>query len=95
MARSGQRPDAETVFLSLVGRCAASGIAASESPNAGNYAPKIFAKRPDRDGYTKKDFERAMHALFANGRIEATNYRDENARPKRRIALAEAGQEGQ
>ncbi len=40
-----------------------------------NYAPKVFGMRPDRERFTKKDFERAMQALFASKKILLGSYR--------------------
>ncbi len=94
-APSGARADAEAVFLALLGRCTASGIAVSESLHGGNFAPKIFAKRPDREGHTRKDFERAMHALFALGTIEMRDWKDANGRPRRSIFVSKPEKEGQ
>jgi hypothetical protein len=67
----------------------------SESRNAANYAPRIMAKRPDREGYGKKEFETAMHFLIAAGALEVIDYRDANARPRRRLTRAQNEQEGQ
>jgi len=36
---------------------------------AGNYAPKVFVKRPDHERYKLRDFEVAMEALFDEGEI--------------------------
>lgn len=60
---------AETAFLELLDRCIAQNVFVSNSRNAGNYAPKMLAKRPDRQGYTKSDFEAAMNSLFASKKI--------------------------
>lgn len=92
---SGTRPDAEAIFLTLLGRCEASGIAVSESLHGGNFAPKIFAKRPDREGYTRKDFERAMHVLFALGTIEMREWKGANGHPRRSISVSKSEEEGQ
>jgi hypothetical protein len=46
----------------------------SDSKNAANFAPKIFGKSPNRNGYTKREFEQAMEALFAVGKIIAAEY---------------------
>ena len=63
------RAAAEDVFLALLDRCTKTGLRLSISPNAPNFAPRVFAKRPDAEGYTKRDFESAMHRLFASGAI--------------------------
>jgi RecA-family ATPase len=46
----------------------------SANSRAGNYAPKIFSKRSDREHYTRDDFERAMEDLFANKEIHEARY---------------------
>jgi RecA-family ATPase len=63
------RRNAEEVFLDLLDKVTAEGRYVSDSYRASNYAPKIFAQRPDRQGFGKTDFERAMQALFAGGKI--------------------------
>ncbi len=68
------RAASERVFLDLLDRCMKQNVFVSESRNAGNYAPKVFAKRPDRDGYGKKEFEAAMNALFATRQIRVEDY---------------------
>lgn len=60
---------AEATFLTLLDRCAAQSLFVSGSRHAGNYAPRLFSKRPDRDGYSRQDFEAAMHSLYARARI--------------------------
>lgn len=56
-------------FLELLDRCLAQNVFVSNSRNAGNYAPRVFSKRPDRSGYTRGDFEAAMQDLFAAKRL--------------------------
>jgi hypothetical protein len=46
----------------------------SDSSRAPNYAPRLFSRRPERDGYTKTDFERAMERLFASRQITMLDY---------------------
>ena len=85
----------EQVFMTILARCEQSGVLLSESRNASNFAPRIMGKRPDREGYGKKDFEIAMHALFAASRLAVIDYRDANGRPRRRLTTAPTEQEGQ
>ena len=66
--------NAERVFLELLDAVTKEGRHASESPNAGNYAPRLFAKRPERQGFNKADFAKAMERLFADGRIKVESY---------------------
>ena len=74
IAGAVHRAAAEMVFLELLGRAEAQGQRVSDSPKAGNYAAKRFAQRPDSHGYTAKDFERAMGALFASRQIAMATY---------------------
>ena len=68
------RAAAESLFLTLLDRCLEQGQAVSDSSHAANFAPKIFAKRPDRRGLTRKDFDVAMQALFASRSIRLGEY---------------------
>ena len=61
--------DADCVFVGLVRKSDAENRPVSDNSHAGNYAPKLFASRPDRQGFTKREFEAAMQRLFASGRI--------------------------
>ena len=65
---------AETTFLQLLDRCTGQNIFVSNSKHAGNFAPKVFAKRPERDGYSRHDFEGAMNSLYAADRITNVRY---------------------
>lgn len=68
----------KATFLHLLDRCGSQNIFVSASKNAHNFAPKVFAKRPERDGFTRQDFEVALNVLLADGRI--TNERPLNPR---------------
>jgi hypothetical protein len=46
----------------------------SSNPRAGNYAPRLFSSRPDRERFGRTDFERAMQALFASRDIANEEY---------------------
>ncbi|MCH9050080.1 MAG: AAA family ATPase [Proteobacteria bacterium] len=69
-----QGRNAERVFLELLEAVTAEGRNVSESSHAGNYAPKLFAKRPSREGFNKADFVKAMEALFTAGKIKVEPY---------------------
>ena len=69
-----QQSGADAVFLTLLDRCTESNIRLSSSNRAGNWAPKVFGRRPDREGYTAKDFDAAMSRLFADRRITMADY---------------------
>jgi AAA domain len=65
---------ADALFLTLLERCDEANMPLSTSKNAGNYAPRIFVKRADAEGYTARDFDAAMHRLLTGGRIVLANY---------------------
>ncbi len=88
LAAMAERADADAVFLALLARCAAEGRPLSDSPNAGNSAPKIFGQRPDRQGFNRRDFAAAMQRLFAAGKIRMEEYGRAGDR-RRRIVPAE------
>jgi RecA-family ATPase len=68
------RSNAREVFLHQLDAIIAEGRHVSDSPNAGNYAPRIFARRPDREGFRQADFKRAMEELFARQIITIGKY---------------------
>jgi RecA-family ATPase len=63
------RRNAEEVFLDLLDRVVAEGRFVSDNNRAPNYAPKLFAMRPDRERFKQPDLERAMQSLFAAKKI--------------------------
>ncbi len=73
-ARLSDAIHAEQVFLALLDRLVVAGVHLSHSRNAGNFAPKIMVKRPDRDGLSARDLEGAMHRLFEQNRIAVREY---------------------
>jgi RecA-family ATPase len=68
------RPDAEAVFMVLLDKMIAEGQSLSHNSRAGNYAPKLFLSRPERQGYRLPDFTRAMQALLSMGEIQIEEY---------------------
>jgi RecA-family ATPase len=85
-----RRAEAEAVFLDLLGRCTAQGVSLSHIKNASNFAPRLMARRPDAQGYTAAELDRAMTRLFADRRIRAEDYgRKGDAR--QRIAADQQG----
>jgi RecA-family ATPase len=64
----------ERVFLELLDKVRAEGRHVSDSRNSGNYAPKLFAQRPDRKGFGKDDFNHAMEMLFSRNEITVAPY---------------------
>jgi hypothetical protein len=85
LSTSFARIAVERVFLDLLDRCEGQKVYVSESRNAGNFAPKVFGRRPDREGYTKKEFDQAMSSLFATNQITVLEYK-RNRQVFRRIA---------
>jgi len=69
ISASIERRSCERVFLDLLDAITTEGRRVSDSSRASNYAPKIFAQRPDRERFRKSDFERAMQSLFAQRQI--------------------------
>ncbi len=83
----------ERAFMDLLAEVASEGRPVSDSRNAGNYAPRIFSRRPCRQGFRKADFEKAMEVLFANGRIRVEEYgRTSDTRRKIVPAVTEGSQ---
>jgi RecA-family ATPase len=66
-----ERRTCRRVFLDML----ADSRPVSTNSHAGNYAPRVFFRRPDREGYKLADFERAMEALFASHEITEEQYR--------------------
>jgi RecA-family ATPase len=85
---SEPRHDAETVFLELLDKMIAEGQTFSHNSRAGNYAPKLFARRPERQGYRVADFDRAMQALLAMHEIKIEGY-GPPSHPKQRLVRGE------
>lgn len=78
---------AERVFLALVHRFNEEGR--NISPTSGNaYAPYLFAKHPQSEGVTKRQFEIAMDTLFAAKRIKIVEQGPPSKR-RRNIAIVE------
>jgi RecA-family ATPase len=68
------RDVAEIVFLDLLDRCGEQQQWVSQSSRASNYAPKVFKKRPDSQGYSVREFEYAMSSLFTKKKLRNENY---------------------
>ncbi len=69
-----ERPAPETVFLTVLDKMTGEGQTLSPNSRAGNYGPKLFLRRPERNGYRVADFERAMQSLLAMGEIGIEEY---------------------
>ena len=75
----------ERVFLDLLSAIENEGRTVSENSHSPTYAARIFAQRPDCEGYQKIDFESAMERLFVAGKIRVENYGDRPSRQFKRI----------
>lgn len=64
----------DRVFRSLLAATYSTGIWTSQNPTTRNYAPRIFAKRPDREGLSEKAFEDAMFRLEKTGGFSTEAY---------------------
>lgn len=69
-----ERRNCEQVFLRLLDKTSAEEQPVSSNTRSGNYAPRLFSRRPDRERFQKPDFEWAMQALFAVGEITNEPY---------------------
>jgi RecA-family ATPase len=69
-----ERRTCEQVFLDLLDKTTTEGQPVSSNSRAANYAPRLFASRPERERFTQADFQRAMQALFASGGIANQEY---------------------
>ena len=65
----------------------------SESKHSGNYAPKLFADRPEGRGYRQEELRRAMEALFHAGKIRVESY-GRGGDPRQRIVAVQPETEG-
>lgn len=72
--RAARERQCQDVFLDLLQRRNSEGRPVSHKPRSGNFAPTEFAKHPNRQGYRKSDFERAMERLFDEDRIQISTY---------------------
>lgn len=69
-----ERRAAEHVFLDLLDTAMRQGRNVSDSKNAGNYAPKMFANSPKAERYNQREFAAAMERLFTAGEIRMEQY---------------------
>jgi RecA-family ATPase len=85
-----ERRTAERVFVDMIEQTTAEKQPVSSNSRAGNYAPRIFVKRPGHERYKVKDFEHAMQRLFAAGEIINGPY-GRKGDERTRIAIASRG----
>ena len=76
-----ERRTRERVFIDLLENVIAEGQHVSHNSRAGNYAPKIFAQRPERERFTKTDFAMAMQSLLACHAIVIATYKGSDRKP--------------
>lgn len=69
-----QAEQCEEVFLRLLDKCDLEKQRVCASVTANNFAPTVFAKRPDREGFTKREFRAAMQRLFERKAIQTEQY---------------------
>jgi phage/plasmid primase-like uncharacterized protein/RecA-family ATPase len=67
-------PTADEVFLMLLDATISEGRSVSDNSHAGNYAPRLFARRPERAGFRFGDFTKAMERLFVKKAIRNEEY---------------------
>ena len=89
-----ERKSCDRVFVDLLRKTTGEGRYVSENAKAGNYAPRIFAQRPDRERFTKADFQRAMERLFAEGAISVGSYRGDDRKHRACIIASAEGAGG-
>ena len=89
MLGSIKRGSAETAFLDCLDSVHSEGREVTDRSRAGNYAPRVFEKRPEATGYDCKGIERAMERLFAQNTICVETYGDSPSRQFKRIVRVE------
>ena len=82
-----QGRNAERVFLGQLEAMTEEGRHVSENTHSGNYAPRLFAKQPGREGFNKADFCKAMERLFSDGKIRVEEYGREHDKRRRIVAV--------
>jgi RecA-family ATPase len=65
-----ERRTARRVFLELLQRTVDENQPVTSNSRSGNYAPRLFVTRPERERFKVPDFSRAMQELFASGEIK-------------------------
>lgn len=85
------RQQAETAFLEALRMLSGAGKRVNSSPNTAQYAPRIIMQTDRGAGFTERDMQRAMMALFQKGVV-----REEECGPpsKRRSFLVEVPDRG-
>ena len=81
-----KRRTVERVFMDQLAAIKREGRHVSDNSRAPNFAPKLFAGRPDREGFKFQDFKRAMETLFVDRKIHITDYVANNRETYREIS---------
>lgn len=76
---------AQAAFLELLATYVQEDRAVTASPNAGNYAPREFARDARAGNFDKRDFADAMNALFTDRQIELRTYAMKNRKTGMRL----------
>lgn len=79
--------NADKVFLKMLSAINRSGARVSVTTGT-NYAPSIMAKRPDREGASKKALEYAMHRAIADGTV-VTVWEGSPSKKRQRLVVVE------
>ncbi len=79
----------DRLFLRLLDAVTSDNRPVSDNDRAANFAPRVFARRPDREGRTRQDLAQAMERLFANNEIRVVPY-GSPSNQTRKITRAEA-----
>lgn len=89
LAAVAQSAIAEEVFLALLRKVTAENRPVSASSSANNSAATLFAKRPDRQGCSRRELAAAQERLFAAGRLTMEEYgrAGSNGRPRRIVEV--------
>ncbi len=79
---------ADSVFMALLQKATAQNRPLSATNRADNFAPKLFALSPERQGLKRKDFELALERLLEAGKIALACY-GRKGDERRKIVAAE------
>ena len=91
-----ERRTCERVFLDLLDKVTTEDQRVSHNPRAGNYAPRVFAVRPehDRERFRKADFERALHTLLSRREIRIETSLDSHRHERQCLRAVACGASG-
>ncbi len=87
-----ERRKVEDVFLNCLDATAAQGRYVTDARNSPRYAPAVFASIPEGGRIRKREFERAMNALFSDGKIRVEEVKGTDRHWQK--VIARTGNEG-